>query len=569
MVFKPNKMAVKQKVILIIFLILGIIVEVLPVIRSGLNYSYGIGYWGANGHDAVWHLSLINHIDNPFNINIPVFAGAKLQNYHPFFDILLSFLSRFSHLPSSLWLFQIFPIISALTLLYLSFILGRMITKKFTGGIMLLVLNTVTNSFGWIYTLIRFGNFSGESIFWSMQSPSNQLNPPYNLSLIFILIILIILYRHPHFNKLNLQETVIVFVILSLLPITKVYSAIVGFSFFGLFSLLTLKKHHSFRNIVILSFSLVSAIFFFSIYNPHSSGLLVYKPFWFVNSMIESPDRIFIPYLANMRYTLEASGKIGPRYLVLMLSTLTIFIIGNFGWRLLGLIKINIKDFFHSTLLLNIFLLTLIPTLFIQKGTSWNTIQFIYYALFLANILLTIYLTSIWGRTPGKLLISFILFSYLLSLIGSLPNFLGQIPPAALSMSEQQALAFLSSQTKGTVLTVPYDAYMKLRFKNTPIPLYAYETTAYVSAYSHQSTYLEDEMNLQNSGYDSASRLKAANDFFAGQNIYQNRGFLVNNQIDYIYIIGLQKEDIYLNVSELYLQKIYENTDALIYQVQR
>lgn len=563
-------MAIKQKIILISALILGLIFQIIPVVRSGLNYSYGIGFWGANGHDSVWHLSLINHISNPFQIQMPVYAGANLQNYHPFFDILISFLSNFTHLSSSIWLFQIFPVISSFLLLYLSFIFGRMITKKFFGGIIFLALNTLANSFGWIYTLFKFGSFSGESIFWAMQSPSNQINPPYNLSLIFILVVLIILYKHPHFNNLSLKESVIVFIVLLLSPITKAYSAVVVFSFFGFYSLFAFFYHHSLKNIILFISSLVAAFLLFSVYNPHASGLLIYQPFWFVNSMIESPDRIFIPYLANMRYTLEATGRVGPRYIVLMLGTLSLFIVGNFGWRLLGFIKSFLPlNFFKSVTIFNIFILTLIPTLFIQKGTSWNTIQFLYYALFLANILLTIYLVSILNKKSGRFLIGFIFLSYLLTFFGSLSNYLGKIPPATIQSSEQQALNFLSTQPQGVVLTVPYDAYLKQNSITTPLPLYAYETTAYVSAYSHQITYLEDEMNLQNSGFDVASRRKASLDFFAGKNIFQNRGFLVNNQISYIYIAGIQKDSLNLDTTNLYLQKIFENSGSLIYRVQR
>jgi hypothetical protein len=549
-------MAIKQKVILLVALIIGVVIQVLPVIRSGLNYSYGIGYWGPNGHDTVWHLSLINHIANPLSIDMPVFAGEKLKNYHPFFDILINFSSQLTHIYSSIWLFQIFPIISALVLLYLSFVFGQMVTGSFTGGIILLALNTLANSFGWLVTLVKYGNFSGESIFWAMQSPSNQLNPPYNLSLIFILILFIILYRR---SKLNLWQSFTIFIILTLLPITKAYSAIVGFSFFGLYAL----KSRSLKNFALFFISLISAVLLFVQYNPQSSGILTYHPFWFINSMIESPDRIFIPYLANMRYTLEASGRIGPRYILLILFTLSIFIIGNFGWRLLGIIKTNFKNFFNLTLLFNIILLTLIPTLFIQKATSWNTIQFLYYALFLSNIFLAVYLKN--HRTLAVI----VFITYILSLIGSLPNYLGKIPPAALSVPEQSSLKFLSAQPAGTVLTVPYDPYLKQNFTSTPIPLYAYETTAYVSAYSHHLVYLEDEMNSENSGYNVSARRQSENNFFAQKNINEDRGFLVNNQIDYIYLAGLQKKLFPLNVSHLYLEKIYENSDSLIYRVQR
>jgi hypothetical protein len=221
-------------------------------------------------------------------------------------------------------------------------------------------------------------------------------------------------------------------------------------------------------------------------------------------------------------------------------------------------------------LLLNIIILTIIPTLFIQTGTSWNTIQFLYYALFLANILLAIYLTSVWNKTSGKIFTGFIFLTFILSLFGSLPNYLGKIPPAALPIPEQQALLFLSTQPQGTVLTVPYDAYLKLSFPATPVPLYAYETTAYVSAYSHQLTFVDDIMNLQNSGYNPNTRLKSATDFFTGsENIFQARGFLVNNKISYIYIAGIQENNLHLDTTNLYLQKIYENSGSLIYRVQR
>ena len=36
-----------------------------------------------------------------------------------------------------------------------------------------------------------------------------------------------------------------------------------------------------------------------------------------------------------------------------------------------------------------------------------------------------------------------------------------------------------------------------------------------------------------------------------------------------IYIAGLQKNDIHLDTTNLYLQKIYENSDSLIYRVER
>ncbi|MFA5024886.1 MAG: hypothetical protein WC503_00055 [Candidatus Shapirobacteria bacterium] len=535
-----------QKIIFIIVFIFCLFIQVIPVIRSGLKYDFGIGFWGPNGHDGIWHLSLINHINNPLKIDMPVFSGETLKNYHPLFDILISFLSKITFIDSSIWLFQIFPLISASFFLIFSFLLGHKITKTFSGGLILMFLNTLSNSFGWIVGLFRTGNFGGESLFWAMQSPSNQLNPPYMLSILLILILIYML-------KTSHPSKIIIFLILSLLPIIKVYSAVPAFIIFFFYVL----KNKTFIRTFILSVFFALLLFFQ--YNSSSTSLIKFQPFWFVNSMMESSDRLFLPKIANIRYTLEASGKIGPRLIAYYLITFAIFIVGNFALRLL-----SVKEFFqHKTIFLSIFVCTLIPTLFIQKGTSWNTIQFLYYALFLANIPLSIYLTK-----HKKIAILIIVLS-LAPLISSLPNYLGKIPPAAISIDEVSALNFLKNQAPGTVLTHPYDAYLRKNYQVSPLPIYAYETSSYVAAYGHQLTFLEDEMNLENSGFDWIPRRLASEAFFAQKNQFIDRGFLVNNQIDYIYLPKIYFSKNPQFSPEMYLEPIFENPEIVIFKVKR
>lgn len=535
-----------QKIIFLIIFIICLFIQIIPVIRSGLNYSYGIGFWGPNAHDGVWHLSLINHIDNPLKIKMPIFSGEILKNYHPFFDILISTLSKITFINSSIWLFQIFPLITSIMFLYLSFLLGTKITKSFSGGIILLILNSIGNSLGWIVSLIRFGNLGGESIFWTMQSPSNQLNPPYMLSILLLLSLIYIL-RSPQPKK------ILIFFILIFLPIIKVYSAVPAFIIFFFYVL----KNKKYLLTFILSLIVAAALFFQ--YNSTSSSLIKFQPFWFINSMFESPDRLYIPRIANMRYTLESSGEIGPRLLAYYLIGFAVFIVGNFAFRLLSL-KELLKN---KVVLLCIVICTLIPTLFIQRGTSWNTIQFLYYALFLANIPLCLFLSK-----HRKITILVVLLN-LLPLIASLPNYLGKIPPSAISNYEISALNFLKQQAKGNVLTYPYDAYLKKSFSSTPLPIYAYETTSYVAAYSQQSVFLADEMNLDNSGYDWQQRRLDSTNFFNQKNVYADRGILVNNQIDYIYLPKIYFPKNWQYNPEMYLETIYENPEIIVYKVKR
>jgi len=128
---------------------------------------------------------------------------------------------------------------------------------------------------------------------------------------------------------------------------------------------------------------------------------------------------------------------------------------------------------------------------------------------------------------------------------------------------------YILSIDRDIVLTYPYDAYLRNSFPQTPIPIYSYETTSYVSAFSGHQTFLEDEMNLENSGYDWRPRRLNSELFFSQKNEFTDRGFLVNNQIDYIYFPKIyfnQNPQISLKLS---IENIFENSEIIIYQVNR
>ena len=562
MVCQSTIMSKKQKIIFGLVFVLCFLIQILPVIRNGFKYDYGLGFWGSNGHDAVWHLSLINHIKNPFKIDLPIFSGAILKNYHPFFDILIAFFVSITRIPSTIWYFQIFPIITTTILLITSFFLGRRLTSNFFGGILLMFFNAFANSFGWIVTLIRSGQIGGESLFWAMQSASNQLNPPFVLSLIFINCLLLLILN----QKINPKiKNIFIILILILTPITKAYGGVVVYLIFGLYSLISFKKNK--KSFFLLLISLPLAYFVFRIYNPASASLFIFKPFWFINSLIESPDRLFIPFLANMRYSLEATNKIGARLIIIYFFSIGIFYLGNFSWRLFGLLSIkSFKNILKLPLLFTVFITALIPLFFIQKGTSWNTIQFLYYSLFLSNIFLTLFLIKIKPTILTKILLFFIITTTLISNFESLNRYLSNPAPATLPTTEIEALNKLKQLPSGIVLTYPYDKYQKENM-STPIPLYAYETTSYVSAFSGHQTFLEDEMNLDITGFDWQSRLNQEKDFFKNQNKFQARGFLINNNISYIYLVNNQKFS--LSLDDLQIDQIFNNGQIKIYQVRR
>ncbi len=423
-------------------------------------YSFGMGFWGPNGHDGIWHLALANQALSGFPPPHPTFAGATLTNYHYFFDLLLAFFGKITFIPLVNLYFQVLPLLFALGLGILSFLVGFYWQKNFWVGWWLAFFNYFAGSFGFLVTFWRTREIGGESLFWAMQSSSALINPPFALSLIFLLLIIYLLLS---IKVWNWKKIVLVGCLLGILPSIKVYAGIIGFSGLLIFAWRKfLKKEVAYAKILSVS-CLVAVATFFPI-NRQPAGLLVFEPFWFIHSMIESPDRLFLPRLASMRQVFQASAY--EKLVIIELIGLLIFLVGNLGTRVVALFSLWRKVIEKNLDDLDIFLLVggfislLFPLLFIQKGTPWNMIQFFYYFLFFANFYAAVFFARLVAtRRIGWLVILVILT--IPTTVSSLRGYLGWPPPAAIPPSELEALAFLAKQKDKTVLTYPYDAYLK------------------------------------------------------------------------------------------------------------
>ena len=143
-------------------------------------------------------------------------------------------------------------------------------------------------------------------------------------------------------------------------------------------------------------------------------------------------------------------------------------------------------------------------------------------------------------------------------------DYLPKRPPARISIEELEALDFLNRQPAGVVLSVPFNPDWRLKFSE-PKPLYAYETTAYISALSDKETYLEDEMNLEITGYNWQMRREQTNKFFLTADQNWGKEFLQSNNIKYIYLVKGQKMN--LGLGDINGKKIFENGETVIYRI--
>src|SRR3989338_3123411 len=124
-----------------ILITIGTIVWSLTMVKSGLVYSFGMGFWGPNGHDGVWHLAIISGLSR-FSLAMPIFAGELIKNYHLGFDVLVAFLHLLTSIPSVNLYFQILPPVTAALIGFLVY--------KLTGNIWSVFFTYFGGSLGWI-----------------------------------------------------------------------------------------------------------------------------------------------------------------------------------------------------------------------------------------------------------------------------------------------------------------------------------------------------------------------------------------------------------------------------------
>lgn len=553
------------------------------MVKSGLIYPFGMGFWGPNGHDGIWHIALINHLAKG-SYEMPIFAGEQIRNYHIGFDLILAWIYKITQIPSHILYFQILPPILAVAIGLLVYKFVFLWRGSKIQAFWATFFVYFAGDWGWVVTLIRAGTLGGESRFWAQQSISTLVNPPFAASIALILLGMILLLKV--IKKFNIYCLIFTILVFGALAQIKVYAGILALGALCIAILFSLVKYRDIARAFSLGAVLVSsAVLSLLLFLPLNSGsqkLIVIQPFWFLETMMAVSDRFGWPkfYEALMNYkTGDVFVKLIPAYIIAFI----IFFIGNMGTRLLGAYGIWRNGLWRKATEIDIFLLgitflgTVLPMIILQSGTPWNTIQFFYYSLFVFAIYTGIFVGEILERKKAGihafLIVSAIVILTLPTTLSTLwNNYLPGRPPAKISKEELEALRFLEKQSDGVVLTYPFDRYKaELALNNPPRPLYLYESSAYVSAFSKKVVFLEDEVNLDITGYEWRHRREESKIPLTSFDQKEVRDFLEKNKIKYLYLVLSQTpvfgQRFRLGEEQLGLKNIFENREVVIYKV--
>ncbi len=524
-----------------------VVIASLISIRSGQVYPFGRGFWGPHGHDALFHLSLIQKfVNEPLNLSHPQISGLVISNYHLFFDYISALIISVFRLDIIDYYFIYFPLISGTLIVFL---LDKLLenfkyTKLQKNLAFLLVF--FGSSLGFLVRFFQNHDYlSGESAFWSNQSLSMFLNPPFILSLIILLFFL----NRFHNRRSTIYDLFYLSLVGGILAQTKVYAFIL--LVLGLY----LNRQLVLGTLVGVIGGLVSLPF-----SSLGGSPFAFNPLWFVRSMFESADRFYISSVASSWQVFEATGSF-PKIFILSLIGLLIFVVGNFGVRLLGLIyilKTTPENNTDSLIRKIIFLSLLLPLTLTQSVNPWNSIQFLYYGLFFLGVY------TVKMLPKNLVFMSLLMLVGIFGSVGTIRDYLTKNSSSRVSHIESIALSTLKGQTPGIVLSPLHGGRSVL---SAPQPLYDYVSTSYISALTGKQEFLSDTINLDITGVDYNSKKVEVMRFYNTNDIVWAKQFLQKNNISYVYETPIKK--LTISPSDLGLMPLFISGEVNLYKVSR
>lgn len=545
-------------IVLFTLIFLGIIFQGVIMFKSGLIYDFGIGYWGPLARDGVWHEALVGQLLKSIPPANPGLSGEILTNYHYFYDLLTSIIVRVG-VPANTLIYRIFPVAFSVLVGIGTYKLSMILFKDKKVGLMSVFFAYFASSFGWVVNLIKGEQIGGESSFWANQPVSMNLNPPYAISL--IIIIFTVLLVNSYLNKPKHLKALLIILLSGTLIGFKVYAGAVLLGGFFVLSIKRIIVNRDFKLMVVSVFSLLVSLVILLPQSKGSTGLIEFKPFWLIDTMIDAGDRVGIPNFTARRFAYLTDHKWFHLF-ALQAICFALFFIGNLGTRIVGILGLDRRQL-KSDLFIFIFGMmatSFFPALiFIQKGNPWNIIQFFYYFLFFTSLFAAYGLRKI----PFAIAVIIVLVTPISSL-AAFRGWLYPLPPAYLSKSEYDGLKYLSNQKDGIVLKHPFDGSYRSKFKD-PFPLAIYADNTYVSAYSGKSVFIEDveQQIVLNTQYKQ--RLNDTNRFFVEKDLSWSKDFLMDNSIAYIYLPKIYQ--LPMAEEEYPMKKIFENGGVNIYKV--
>lgn len=561
-----------------LLLLLGVILQIFPMVASGMRYFDGIRFYHVNATDGVMHLSYIQSIIRSFPPQEPGAVGLPLINYHYWSDLVIAELSRVFTLPVNHLFFQYIPLlISTITGLLLI-----QVIKTWKGSVLViryaLFLFFFVGDGGYlIYLLLH------HTLAFHTPAIDNGLSQFLNMPHVFAKMIFIAGLIPLHLfitSKKNSYGLLTVLFFATLVGFKVYYGlfAALGFSlvvavFFLKALLSNFKKRKSFTVlfktikeqriplILLITFAVISSLIYFPA-NSGSGGLF-YSPLEWPKIFLGEEALNFREWWLRQQVYVAAGNT--RNVLIFNALALIIAAICIHGTRLLGLLptKLLLKTLKLEGALFfipGIILFTFLGFFTLQKSGLFNVFNFFIVSLIGLSFFAAFRLADITQK-KSVLAKAFLILFIVISVprtgyeIYNFVNLYSEGKYQLISNDEIVALKYLRENTKkeSVVQSHPGNSIDSI--------------TPYVSYFSDRPTYFTGGGLLETHNQPTERRKKRLNAIFKEPNVTEFATSMRNTKVNYVYLRKLDEEKLPFGQEKPHLTTIFETSTVIIYRV--
>lgn len=495
--------------------------------------SYPTGIFGITlfyRHDDLWHLMLINEMTHRFPPNNPGFSAVVLHGYHFFFDFLLAQISKYFYVSVNSVYFRFFPLFLAYLWGIGVYAFSYVWSKKISVALWSVFLTMFGGSFAYGLLLQGHKGYSWDSGLGIAQPFSSLMNPPFTISITLLITGFFAIYYY--FQTKKISWLTLLVLAAGLTPMFKVYGGIILMAGYCLVVGIELLR----KNLKILYTLPFVAAFFFGTYWIFASGAgyLIWYPLWGPHTILQT----FPWYNFDNKIYVYSTEHVIKGLIQTEVDGLTVFLLGNLGTRLIGLLLLLYFIFERKTkpslFAAILFLLSLvgigIPLFFLQSGKVFEIIQMSWYFLFIASFGASFGFAYFFEQKFSRILKTVLFVGLLiLTLPSAYEVFMGLNQTLTYNPAKDIAIAFLAKDTNyaHTILELPPSTNPKdaQRWYTHQMPTLA--------ALGNKQAYVANEfIDFTNVPVNKRVRQLAA---FPTLHAKEAKTFLLTNHIFYIY----------------------------------
>lgn len=491
-----------MKLYIIFILISTIVLSSFSFLQTS-DPTTGLTFHFENHHDALWHLALMNAVNRSLPPQNPLLEGERLVGYHYVNDLFWVGVSKLTGISFLTMYLKISPVILAGFFSLTTLVLFQKICKEdilvFIGaGIALL-----GSGFAYVVPFLSQSSRFSQSVFWLDQPIHLGINQQLLLSLSIVNIVLLLIVKSYKKNWL------LIGLLSGGVMAIKVYASLALMVVFLIVAIWQFVQHKQVDFLKIAFTTVIFALPFVLLIGNTQGFPFLFEPGWFFKTMFESGERLNLPRWEMMRLDAMVNHS-WHRVIILWSSAFVIFFLGNFGLKILGIFALpyilrheKTTDVFWWLLTILVVFCCAMPTLFLQKGVVWNTIQFLPYC-FIPLVMLLVKGIDV-SMTSQKKKIAVLIMIIVLSL-----------PATVMTLfADFQKTSFISVSS---VLATDIQKLNEIKGKTILLDA-ELQKTSLIPALSNQTVYVADQSVLSILGMPHEERRQYSLDVELGKQV--------------------------------------------------